>query len=139
MSHALEESYHYLATHGQEKLSKNISNFLNKLHKFGKLHLWKAQLGHGIELNQNKIKRIAWEDCLLTVHDHIRTLDTDIQLLLHKQTNRTQLWVYPELFECFLMLNLWEMSQCAQTVEHTVTATIADSLLQYNYDRDTPA
>ncbi|AWN82042.1 sodium:solute symporter family protein [Candidatus Cardinium hertigii] len=139
MSHALEEPYRYLATHGQEKLSKNISNFLNKLHKFGKLHLWKAQLGHGIELNQNKIKRIAWEDCLLTVHDHIRTLDTDIQLLLNKQTNRTQLWVDPELFECFLMLNLWEMSQCAQTVEHTVTATIADSLLQYNYDRDTPA
>ena len=132
MSKMLQEPYDYLHTHGQEALGKHISAFITKLKKIGTLLQYRANEERHLKLNKQSVKKIAIEPAILKVHSTIKKLGEPMHLLLRNQTNIQQLIADPELFEYFLLLNIWEMSKNPQATDHMIYLTIANTTLQYD-------
>ncbi|ROT47749.1 sodium:solute symporter family protein, partial [Candidatus Cardinium hertigii] len=133
MGAMLQKPCHYLYTHGQEQLGENINLFMHKLQKFSSLLLQRAKEERSLELNQKAVKPIEIEPTILKVYGVIRGLGEPMQLLLRNHTEVTQLLTDPSLFECFLTLNIWEISKCPQAADHMVTLTVSDTTLRYDY------
>ncbi|ROT46926.1 HD domain-containing protein [Candidatus Cardinium hertigii] len=117
----------------KDPFKKEIDLFIKKIYKLSNVLLWSAKEKRSIKLNRNSIQYTSIEENILRANQHILALGEPFSLLLRKQTTMNEILVDPELFECFLMLNLWEVNKSKQNGEHMVTLTITDTVLQYNY------
>ncbi|WP_184891108.1 sodium:solute symporter family protein [Candidatus Cardinium hertigii] len=132
MCKRLQAPSHYLYTHHQEKLGEEINIFMKKLRQFSSLLLQNAKAKYSLELNAKAVKSVAIESVITKTYRYLHEIKASIQLLLRGQTKVKKLLADPELFECFLTLNLMEISRSKQAVDHVVTLTIADTVLHYN-------
>ncbi|ROT47418.1 sodium:solute symporter family protein [Candidatus Cardinium hertigii] len=117
--------------HGQK--DETINLLLHKLYNFNDLLLRRVKSDCNLELNEQAIKPVIIELAILKVLRAMRDLGKPMQLLVRNPTKVTELLADPTLFECFLILNLWEISRCVQATDHIVTLTIADTALRYDY------
>jgi hypothetical protein len=118
----------------QEKGNRKevLSLLLQKLHQFHNLLLRKTKAEPSLELHEHTLQKVAFETVMLKTYETTQALGAPIQLLLYNQSKIKYVLVDPTLFECFLMLNLWEISKSTQASDHTVTLTICDTTLRYN-------
>ncbi|WP_162534198.1 hypothetical protein [Candidatus Cardinium hertigii] len=132
----LEASHDYLVKHGQQELIQDIAMLRQSMHGFHELFLQKSKIENSIELDSNCITTVSFKSTILKVLDHIQAIGEPVQLLLRNQVKTTQLSADPALFECLIMLNLWEISKSAQAIDHMVSLSIRDTTLQYGYAMD---
>lgn len=129
----LHETLLHAFTNSQAKVKEETDFLIKKIDKLSNLLLFSAREERSIKLNKKAIQYAAIEQNILTANQHILALGEPVALLLHNETAVRDILVDPELFECFLTLNLWEVSKSKQNRDHVVTLTIADTLLQYDY------
>lgn len=131
MSKMLQPTCHYLHTHNQEKLKQEVNLFTQKLEQFGALLRYRAKEERTLKLNPKAIQLVAIDMVIAKANQYILDLSQSISLLLRKQTPVKEILADPSLFECFLILNLWEIGKSSQAMDHLVVLTIANTRLQY--------
>ena len=131
MCERLRDPCNYLYTHDQEQLGEEINIFMKKLRQFSSSLVQNTKAGCNLELNAKAVKSVDIASVITKTYQYIHAVGSSMQLLLRDHTEVKKLLADPALFECFLTLNLLEISRSQQAVDYVVTLTIADAALNY--------